>query len=90
MRPSAAPGDELDRGRREIVDAQIGALDSGPARVHLAPRPAADEDGDQAGVGGGEDVVVDAIADVSGRFGALAGELDQPCEEGRGGLLDAP
>src|SRR5919106_2368188 len=90
VRRSASPGDERRGSRVEVVDADVRSLDARPPRVDLAPGSAADEDGDEAGVGGGDDVVVDAVADVGDDVRGLVRELDQPGEEGRGGLLDAP
>jgi len=49
---SPSPRDERRSGRREVVDADVGALDPRPMRVNLAPWSAAHEDGHDAGVGG--------------------------------------
>src|SRR5205085_10402845 len=72
------------------VDPRIGGPRAALLRDPGAPRPAADEDRSQARRLGGQDVVVQAVADVrdlrrrGGAFSRYA------LEELRSGLLDAP
>ena len=58
--------------------------------MKATPRTAADEDGDHAGLAGGQDVIVEAVADVGDLGGGNAGHFDDAFKECRGGLFHAP
>src|SRR5262245_18667408 len=83
---------DLGKHRRQLAEGPDAAqaLRLRPARLHHAPRAARDVDGLQAGLQGGQHVVVDALADIGDFFGSTAGFGNQALEEGLVRLGDAP
>ena len=72
------------------VDPYMRAPAVGMVGLGVGPRTPFDPDGEQAGVRGGEDVVVEAVPDVGDLLGRLAGACDELVEEGGRELLCTP